>query len=217
VLFGCTTLLAACGDQPTAPSVSRGANAPVPPAQHADVYVDSLTTGDDSSFADIRVTPSGGWFHLGNSAVFFPANAICDPATSTYGPAEWDQPCTAATEEVHIHAQIDRGRQWIDFTPALRFVPSDDPSRWVYLYVYSPVLDSPSASMLSTDAFRMLYVATPTSAGVDESLGDATLATHTLPEQAMVYRRVKHFSGYQVIVGVAPVDSSSVGVGSEEP
>lgn len=210
VLFGAAALLAACGEQPTAPTTR---SALVPPPRHSDVYVDSMTTGDDSSYADLRVTPTGGWFRLGNSAVFFPANSICDPETSSYGPSEWDAPCTVATGEVHIHAQINKGQQWIDFTPALRFAPSDDPSHWVYLYVYSPVLDSAATAALSLDTFKMLYVPTGESIGVDESVADSTLATQTLPEQGMVYRRVKHFSGYQVVVGQKPAadDSSAQG------
>src|SRR5437868_4642731 len=53
--------------------------------------------------------------------------SICDPATSSYGPTEWDKPCTPATRPITITAKVWRtalGRVQVDFSPALRFVPT---------------------------------------------------------------------------------------------
>src|ERR1700730_14858445 len=49
---------------------------------------------EENGATDFTVKPSGGVYFLGNHAIVFPARSICDPATSSYGPGEWDAPCT---------------------------------------------------------------------------------------------------------------------------
>src|SRR5215216_5601749 len=42
-------------------------------------------------------------FTLGDEhRIDFPAGAVCDPLTSGYGVAEWDQPCTPLTAPISI-------------------------------------------------------------------------------------------------------------------
>src|SRR5215208_1685568 len=82
--------LAACSAAPTVAS-SGPATLPVP---RAAIYVAYMDTVSAVKSADITVTPQGGWFTLGKTGVYFPANAICDPAKSSYGPTEWDTNCT---------------------------------------------------------------------------------------------------------------------------
>ena len=98
-IVGGFLLLGACSsDSPvSAPSV--------PAATKADVIVQSTTMTDDSIVVELRVTPSGGYYSIGRSGVYFPPNSICDPATTSYGPTEWDKPCTPAAGDVHIVAR----------------------------------------------------------------------------------------------------------------
>jgi hypothetical protein len=196
-------MLAACsGDQPLSPklrtnSLPKGAPRP-------DVIVTNMSA--DSTSADIDVTPTGGKFTLGKHGIYFPAGSICDPATSTYGVSEWDQPCTPATEPVHIHAELSvvDGHESIDFTPALRFVPTDDPTRFVWLYMRSD-----STNVADPSHFNLAYAPFLGSEPVDESHADSTMRTYVWPQGGIVFRRVKHFSGYQVIVGFTDTSLSS--------
>ena len=48
--------------------------------------------------------------------------------------------------------------------------------------------------------------------GIDESLTDPTLKTYALRSYGMLYRRVKHFSGYQVSAGVADILTDTITV-----
>jgi hypothetical protein len=190
-------MVAACrGDQPLSPKLRTSAlpaGAPRP-----DVIVTAMS--DDSTSADIDVTYTGGKFTLGKHGIYFPAGSICDPSTSTYGVAEWDQPCTPATEPVHVHAELRTvdGRETIEFTPALRFAPTTDPKQFVWLYMRSDSADANSASN-----FNLAWEPYLGAAAVDESHVDPSMRTYVWPQGGVVFRRVKHFSAYQVVVGLA--------------
>lgn len=158
------------------------------------------TYAPDNSSADIRVMPSGGWFVIGRHAVHFPRRAICELGSS-YGPTEWDKPCEPARGPVDFHVEVMKdadGRTWLDVTPAARFVPSSRKSGWVMLYMWtgldSEILRHSEPPILWSPAFGV--------PGIDESLEDPTLRTRYMPGTSIAYRRIKHFSGYNVGVGM---------------
>lgn len=154
----------------------------------------SLTvTSTTNTTADFTVGPSGGVFFIGNNAVYFPANSICDPATSGYGMGTWDNACTPATAPIAIHAVVQtlNGRSWVDFSPALRFVPSNDASKWVWMIMYAPG----SATATDLNQYNIYYAPTIGGALIDETLTDPTLRTY-VGTSGLSMRRIKHFSGY---------------------
>ena len=198
-----TAALAACGDStvsPTAPAVENG--------PRFAVTIDNMAT--DLSSADFTVTSTGGVFRMGPHAVYFPGLSICDPSTSTYGLTEWDKPCHAAINPVRIHAELRTvgGYEWVEFSPALRFVPG----KWVMMYMHADALTSAQSSTL-----KILWSPSNGRPGIDESLTDPTLKTYALPSYGLLYRRVKHFSAYQVSSGVADIltDTISVSVNTQ--
>ena len=193
--------LAACGDATAPlPAPSGPALASIGRFGRAagDVIVDHMAP--DSLSADITVTSTGGWFRLGNHGIFFPAGAICDPATSTYGPEHWDEPCDVTGEPVAIHAEVRThdGRSWVDFTPALRFAPSADSTQWVQIYLYSDGALDPD----NLPEMTILWSSGIGDPGVDESVDDATQRTFVDVDQGIAFRRIKHFSGYSVSSGI---------------
>lgn len=160
----------------------------------------SLSGGaEPNTAADFTVSDKGGVFFVGNNAVVFPAKSICDPATSSYGPATWDSACQPLKGSITVHAvtRVADGRTQVDFSPSLRFVPSDKPSDWVWLYMYTPS----AAGAADLSQFNILYAATLDGALVDESLADASLRTYVDARSGVSLRRVKHFSGYTVSTG----------------
>jgi len=195
VLAGALTLMAACSaaDQSVAPLAkqTRPIGAPSP-----DVIMDFVAP--DSLSVDFTVTPSGGMFVLGKHAVFFPDHGICDPATSSYGPGEWDAPCTPLDAPIQFHAEVrgsPNGETWIDFTPAVRFVPTDDPNQtvWMMMKVGADV------DADNYQGFAMLWTPNSnTDEVVNEAASDSTLKTYIDLQRDVVFRRVKHFSGYLV-------------------
>jgi hypothetical protein len=197
-LTSAVALLAACSaaDQATAPAVRHSAR-PVG-APSLDVITNAVAP--DSLSADFTVTPSGGMFALGNNAVYFPAGSICDPETSSYGPGHWDEPCTPLDHSIDFHAEVRHdavsGQSWVDFTPAVRFVPTDDPNQTVWMLMKAGV------DVTDDNYFGLAMQWMPTGSpdlAVDEASTDSTLKTYVDIERDVVFRRVKHFSGYLVV------------------
>ena len=133
----------------------------------------------------------------GDHQVYFPANSICDPATSGYGEDMWDQPCEPLTQPITIHATWNSkyGHAFIDFQPALRFVPTSDPSHYVTIAM---------KDYYDLDAFRQytIFWNRPSDdMWVDESANDPSMSTITDLNGNRISRRLKHFSGYNIIFG----------------
>lgn len=184
---------AACTDHPVSPTADRSNQIRIP---NLDIFP---TYAPDSTSADIIVTPTGGTFVLGVHSIVFPANSICDPSSS-YGESEWDAPCVPADTNLTFHVELLRdstGRSWMDFSPSVRFVPSDDAANWVVLFMNIRANSADVAAQVPT----ILWTPAIGAEGVDEAVSDSSLRTYHIPETGIVYRRIKHFSGYQSGIG----------------
>jgi hypothetical protein len=173
-------LLGACADSTSAPIKQIAVKAPA----GYDILVGKTT---------FTWSPSEGVTQqIGDHMIVIPAGAICDPTTSSYGVGEWDNPCDAATDPIEITAYSFtdvNGDPYVDFQPAVRFVPETE----VDLYLKDGVRDG-------THTLAMMYCATVINC-VDESITDTTLATHRVGRSRILYRRLKHFSGYVINTG----------------
>jgi hypothetical protein len=129
--------------------------------------------------------------HFGQHTVSLPANSVCSLEGSGYGLPTFNQPCTAETRPVEIRATVSMdalGHPRIDLQPKMRF----DPAKTVVLTTYVG-----RAALLSAANWRIFYCPGPDPQScVDESLYDSSLTTHVDVERGLVYRRIKHFSGY---------------------
>lgn len=188
VIAGCTDSVV------TSPEATSGSTAPMmmAPTGSPQLSLGGASSGNTS--ADFTVGPQGGTFFIGNNAVVFPAKAICDPALSSYGPGTWDSPCEALSKPITIHAEVRTAKlgTWVDFTPALRFAPSTQSQKWVYLYMYTPgVIGATDISK-----FGILYAPSLGAKGIDEAALDPTVKTYVDSWGGLTMRRIKHFSGY---------------------
>jgi hypothetical protein len=134
-------------------------------------------------------------FYTGDHAVVFPAQSVCDPATSGYGPETWDQPCSPLQSPIRVHAEVRRrnGQTWVDFTPSLRFVPSTNPGRWVWMVMRTPEAQGATGDL---SRFNILWAQRIDGKTVDETPLDPTLRTYVDTWQGISMRRIKHFTGY---------------------
>jgi hypothetical protein len=161
------------------------------------------------------LTAAGGSFDVGGTfSVNFPANSVCDPSVSSYGPGTWDSPCATLADGQSITVRATygiaaNGGVVVDFSPALRFNPQAIVT--ISTSAYAPVLTTfRSYYLANPGALRYLGVYyTPdfgttgfTDAGYDDSQ-----ATHVNLTTGLVWRRIKHFSGYNVTSGL-PCDPS---------
>ena len=155
------------------------------------------TAGEPNGTSTFTVGPNGGMYVAGTTVIVFPANSVCDPQTSSYGVGTWDNSCTTITSPIQITAisRVQNGRTQVDFSPSLRFAPSDNPTRWVWLYMSVPSL----ARTTDLEAFKIFYAPTLDGPLVDESVTDHSLRTFVDTRTGTSLRRVKHFTGYVVI------------------
>jgi hypothetical protein len=152
----------------------------------------------DTTVTQFTIDPtSATLFAVGYThALYIPAHAVCDLATSSYGPGEWDKPCMPMATPLVITARSWKnaaGLPQVDFSPSLRFNPNAGADVTLFLKVNS------SKELRSSPTIR--YCATVNVLCVDEQLGDATLATHVDRQNSFAYRRIKHFSGYNISSG----------------
>jgi hypothetical protein len=202
ILVALVATTAACTDSSVAPFSDQAEVLPGG-APQLKIFIDRMA--EDESSADFTVTPSGGFFRMGKHGIVFPRNVICDPATSRYGREFWDAPCKVLRDPIRIHAElrVEDGREWVDFSPELRFKPSRDPSNWVWIYMHT------SAAAHGDASLNILWSPAIGVPGMDESLDDPSLQTYVTPHGAYAYRRIKHFSGYNVTSGRAATEEAS--------
>ena len=196
VLIAVAATLAACSDNAIAPD----------PVVESSVAVEGsmadLGPTDTIRFS-ITIDPSKKThFNLGSgNSLVFPAGSLCS-INSSYGPAEWDNPCDRATSPLTINVKAwlnERGHAYVDFDKHVRFVPSLNPAQWVVL-TFSDV----EASL--NPFFKILYCPTlglpgDTGSCYDEAKLDPSLLTTRNPLNGKITRRIKHFSGYNVAAG----------------
>jgi hypothetical protein len=183
-----STLLAGCAVEPIAPKaplMSGFAESPYLPTEAQKALV-----GVNDGTYTFTINPSQDQsLSLGASHLAIPANAICDLATSSYGMAYWNDACTPQTAPLTITAMVTNAgtdHPRVDFQPALRFSPSAQVN--LYLSV------SDQATLNNT---RVVKYCTETSC-IDESVYDEALRSYVDVEHFVVFRRIKHFSGYLV-------------------
>jgi hypothetical protein len=182
-------MLAACAGEATAPvapkTVSQERTSPFVPtdAQRALVGV------ADGSYT-FTIDPSQTQLlQLGANGLYIPANAVCDLATSSYGVGTWNDACALQTAPFTITAVVKNAatdHPSVEFQPALRFSPATS------TYLYLSVTDQ-----ATLDASKVMLYCNETSC-MDESLTDSDLRSYVDTKNFMVFRRIKHFSGYVV-------------------
>jgi hypothetical protein len=183
---------AACsGDRPLAPTTAP---------RVGQLAANQVSTGTTTQVGDTAITV----FIVNNAdttsvrlfdmaVVDFMPNSICDLGSS-YGPSEWDQPCTPSAVPVTFTAKgwYDAdGHPRVDFQPSARFNP-DAPA------VYITLKD---AGKKSEDKLSILYCADGVPVCYDEATLDPSLATFKSGKRYS--RRIKHFSGYNIASGFA--------------
>jgi hypothetical protein len=159
--------------------------------------------------ATITLTPAGGTFEIGDLyTLTVPAGAVCVPGSS-YGPGTWDQPCTTLREGQSIKVTATYGfannGPIVDFSPDIRFSPSKEVTLSTDLY--APVLTMFrqyfQANPSSLRYFSIYYTPDFGDTRISDAALDASLTTHINLKTGVVYRRIKHFSGYNQAAGAA--------------
>ena len=159
---------------------------------------------DSAQTLVFTINPTADSTRIGDFRLVYEANSVCDPATSGYGAETWQNSCETLNEPITITAKFwwHAGQAYADFSPNIRFAPDKN----VYLWLLRPEATGPMADWMNYDIWYttvidgMRYY-------VDEAYNDPSLATH-VEENGQVWRRIKHFSGYNVFRG-EPCDDTA--------
>lgn len=155
---------------------------------------------------DLVIPANGGTLNiLDVYSLQFPAGSVCDPNASDtktgYANAQWDAPCTPATGDIAIRATAkwsSNGRLSVDFTPSLRFVPGKE-------VMLSTALLAPVIQYLRSAGVRegwsINFSPAIEGAGIADALSDSSLRTRVNGSSGVVTRRIKHFTGYFILMG----------------
>src|SRR5258708_5407207 len=159
---------------------------------------------------DIVIPAAGGRVSiLDMYTLDFPANAVCDPSAQDsregYAAGAWDAPCPVATTDITVHATLkwSHNRLWADFSPSLRF----DPSQTVTLStdVLAPVVRyyadarGGDGSSGRSRKWAILFAPAIGAPPVDDANVDASVRTTIDFGAGRISRRIKHFTGYNVL------------------
>jgi hypothetical protein len=182
--------LAACSDSPVDPASSTLK----PEGAHLTLASTSVTTATlYPQYDNVYVSVEG-------HRIVIPAYSICQIGVSGYGPGFWDKSCTPQTSPIvfTITTSVDTdGSSRVSVKPDVRFVPG----KRVMAY-----FKDTKGSVTSGSYIAYCF----TDGCIDEGKIDASMTTYRDPSQGIIYRRLKHFSGYNVVFGFGDGSASSL-------
>lgn len=164
----------------------------------------------------ITLTSAGGSYSIGNGlfTVNIPSNAVCDPSLSSYGDGTWDSPCTTLSSGQSVTVTVTYGFTSanvpvFDISPGIRFNPNSVVTLGTMAYASAIVanFDYFTANPQALHYFGMYYTTDLGATGHTDAGKDNSLITHVNLSSGYVWRRVKHFSGYNILSGL-PCDPS---------
>jgi hypothetical protein len=203
-----------CSDSSLGPSHSTARSFTLNAAPSLDLNPSTTFSGFKST--TITLTSAGGTFSIGNGlfTIKIPANAVCDPTVSSYGEGTWDSPCTTLAAGQALTATVTYGYTSsnvpvLDVAPGIRFSPTSVVTLGTTAYASSITANSSyyASNPQALHYFGMYYTPDLGSTGYTDAGKDNSLVTHVNLSTGFVWRRVKHFSGYNIVTGL-PCDPS---------
>ena len=201
LIAGTALIAAACRDSVVAPTQSETYASIRPLADLSYSRLVSSTEGADAKYLQFTFTTAAGSVQVGEFTLTWPANAVCDPATSGYGWGYWDKPCAAASADIPMTVKMwkENGQVYADFSPDIRFSPDKN----VTLRVTRPAIVGKSLSwqLVSEYSIYYTYRLANTRYYVDEAWFDYSQRSNFNTTSGEVWRRIKHFSGFVIRTG----------------
>ncbi len=161
----------------------------------------SSTEGAGSKTLSFTFTRAAGSVQLGDFLLKWDANSVCDPATSGYGVGTWKLSCAAAPADIQMSVRIwkENGRTYADFSPDVRFSPDKN----VTLTAKRPEIIGRSISWWMVAEYSIYYThrVGDTRYYVDEAWTDWEQRTHFNTQTGVVWREIRHFSGFVIRTG----------------
>lgn len=207
IASGALAAIAGCSDSATSPRDETLRDIAPADAPSLDYSGPSRFSGFKST--SFTLTAAGGSFQISDLyTLTVPANAVCAPGSS-YGPGTWDLPCATLRdgESVKVTATYGFANNGpvVDFSPDIRFSP-DTPvtlSTSLFASVLTTFRGYFQAFPSALRYFSIYYTPDLGSTRVSDAALDPSLTTHINLKTGVVWRRIKHFSGYNQASGLA--------------
>jgi hypothetical protein len=212
---------AACSDSTVAPG---------PASLTASDRAPSLSLSTPTIYlgGDFNLTSNGGTFVIaGVYTINFPKNAVCDPTLTNYAAAQWDAPCVTLSDgqsiKVHGTVMLTTSGIAVDFQPELQFSPSANVTLSTDIYAPTIVRNRSyyAAHPSELGSLAMAYIPSIGGERTADYAVDQSVMTHISLLDGRVWRRIKHFSGYNIFAGDKCVavegDSTCVDVTASAP
>jgi hypothetical protein len=184
-----SVLLAGCAGESTRPAAARSSTQ-LSTSSFVPTAAQRALVGVSDGTYTFDIDPTDREFlRIGASVLDIPAYAVCDLDESTYGAGHWNESCKRQSRRFKITAVVRNAatdHPSVDFEPALRFSP--DKKVNLYMVVSNDATLDASRTLLYCNA----------NGCVDESIADPSLASSVDLKNRVVFRRIKHFSGYLV-------------------
>jgi hypothetical protein len=164
----------------------------------------------------ITLTAAGGTYSVGNGlfTIKIPQNAVCDPALSSYGDGTWDSPCTTLAAGQSLTVTVTYGFTTtnfpvLDISPGIRFSPNSVVTLGTMAFASSIIANATyyASNQQALHQFGFYYTPDLGATAFTDAGNDSSLITHVNLSTGYVWRRVKHFSGYNIQTGL-PCDPS---------
>jgi hypothetical protein len=185
-------LVGACSGEVTSPAASTPMKAVEATSMHVPTTSQKALIGVvDGTYAVTFDPRRDQSFSLGPNRLDIPAYSVCNLGTSGYGADYWNRSCSPHTLPITLTVVIKNSQSThpeVQFYPAMRF----SPTKSVRLFMYAPRVSRDDAKN-----WLMLYCA-DNGGCIDESATDSALTTYIDYTNNVLFRRVKHFSGYVV-------------------
>jgi hypothetical protein len=207
VLATVAVTLAACSDSPVDPSATQASELK-PEGAHLTIASTSVTTATlYPQYDNVYVSVEG-------HRIVIPAYSICQVDVSGYGPGYWNKPCNPQTAPITFTIATmvkSDGSSAVAVKPDVRFAPG----KTVMAYLKD-------AKGATTPGAYIAYCALVQKEDqdfhcYDEGKYDPQMTTYRDPAQGIIYRRLKHFSGYNVVFGFGGGIEASMNVAPLRP
>lgn len=194
---GIVVASSACAVDSTAPATTPSVTTPERVSSFSPTAANKALVGVADGVYTVMFDPSVDQvFSLGPNRLEIPARAVCKLGTSGYGPEHWNRSCTPETGRIKLVVTIkdaNTDKPYVDFQPAMRF----NPQTKVSLYFYVPRV-SREAARNWTIKYCANAVPGARASCINEALTDPDLQTYIDYRASVLFRRIKHFSGYRV-------------------
>src|SRR5688572_5300822 len=162
-----------------------------------------VSSSEGSNAAEIRFTFSraAGSAQLGEFTLTWEENSVCERDNSGYGWEFFRNACQAENEDVEMTARVwtEDGRTYVDFYPDIRFSPDKN----VTLQVTRNEIVGRQLTLPLKLKYNIYYTQRigDTRFFIDEAWFDPEQRTHFNTESGLVWREIRHFSGFVIRTG----------------